>query len=262
VQGKLTELKEILKRLGSAIIAYSGGVDSTFLAAITYEVLGQGALAITAASPIRHPQELEVAKAVAGVLGIQHIVIETDELSHPDFIANDIHRCYHCKRLLFTRLRQLATEKGLGCILEGSNYDDLTEHRPGMRAAAELGVRSPLSEVGLTKAEIRLLSQKLGLSTWDKPAESCLATRIPHGTPITLDLLRRILEAEDYLHFLGLRQLRVRHHRNMARIEVEAEDIWLLLSRRAEVVERFRSLGYTYVTLDLLGYRQHEDCLP
>lgn len=255
MQRKLAELKQILSQLGSAVIAYSGGVDSTFLAAIAGEVLAQDAVAVTATSPIHPPQELEAAKTGAQELGMRHLIIETEELSHPAFVANDVHRCYHCKRLLFAHLHRVAAAEGLGWVLDGSNYDDLSKHRPGRRAAAELGVSSPLADVRLSKAEIRTLSRGLGLSTWDKPSQSCLATRIPHGTPITLELLRCILDAEDYLRRLGLGEFRVRHHHNIARIEVPPEAMGLILSRRSEIVARLCSLGYNYVTLDLLGYR-------
>jgi uncharacterized protein len=190
-----------------------------------------------------------MAKAQADELGIRHLVIETDELSDASFVANDAHRCYHCKRGLFERLCHLAQEQGLAWVIEGSNYDDLTEWRAGRMAAAELGVRSPLSGVGLSKGEIRELSRERGLANWDKPAESCLATRIPCGTAISGELLQRILSAEDYLRGRGVRELRVRHRHNMACIEVNPEDMGLVLAQRAEVVERFRSLGYTYVTL-------------
>jgi uncharacterized protein len=251
LQHKLTNLQHILKQLGSALIAYSGGVDSTFLAAIAHDALGRDVLAVTAASPIHPPQETEMAVAQARELGIRHLIIETDELSTPLFVANDVHRCYYCKRHLLQRLRRLADEQGLEWVIEGSNCDDATEWRPGKVAIAELGIRSPLCEAGLGKDKIRALSQKRGLITWDKPSESCLATRIPYGTPISGELLQRILKAEDYLHQLGVRKLRVRHHGESACIEVGVESLPLLLERREEIMEKFRNLGYAYITLSL-----------
>ena len=252
---KLGHLESILNDLGSTLIAYSGGVDSTFLAFIAHKVLGKKAVAVTAISPIHPESETESARAIAQEIGIRHILLETKELGDPSFVSNDTSRCYYCKKGIFTELLRIASEEGLGWVIDGSNYDDTSDNRPGMIAAAELGVRSPLIEAGLGKKDIRSLSHEFGLSTWDKPSLSCLATRIPYGTPITVDLLRRISEAEDYLYSLGLREVRVRHHGPIARIEVPSSSMGLLIEEKKRVVERLHALGYTCITLDLEGLR-------
>ncbi len=254
---KLTRLESILKELGSVLIAYSGGVDSTFLVAAAQRVLGEHAVAVTAASPTYPASEVESAQQLAKAIGIRHITIESHELDDACFVSNDSQRCYYCKRELFGLLRDIASREGLDWLVDGSNYDDLGDYRPGRRAAEELRVRSPLCEAGLTKDEIRALSLRQGLPTWDKPPLACLASRIPYGTPIKIELLERIGQAEDYLRSLGIRQLRVRHHGDIARIEVDPQSIPLLAAEvtRAGLVERFGDLGWVYVTLDLAGYR-------
>ena len=255
LEEKLNSLKTTLKSLESVVIAYSGGVDSTFLSKIAFDVLGDNALAVTATSKTYPRSEFQEAIKIAREIGIKHETIVSEELDIPEFSANPVNRCYHCKKELFGKLKEVAAERGIKHVVDGSNQDDLDDYRPGMQAIAELDVRSPLKESGLTKSDIRELSKKLGLSTWDKPALACLSSRFPYGNRITAEKLTVVGEAEIFLKNLGIRQLRVRHHDQIARIEVAEEDMELLFKNRNQIAEKLKELGYTYVTMDLQGYR-------
>ena len=254
---KKAALDDILSSLGSAAVAYSAGVDSTFLLKEAKLVLGDRALAVTVRSVFCPPRESREAEAFCRREGIRHLLLDADVLAVPGVADNPPDRCYLCKKALFGRILDAARENGAAAVVEGSNMDDLADYRPGMRAVAELGVRSPLREAGLSKAEIRELSRELGLPTWDKPAFACLASRFVYGQRLTAEGLARADEAEQYLRSLGFGQLRVRVHGNLARIEVLPEDRERLLADGLAdaIQERLRALGFAYVTADLGGYR-------
>ena len=257
LEEKYQRLQTILRDLESVLLAFSGGVDSTLLAKVAVDVLGNHAYAVTAcasAAPEFQPADLA---ALIAKLGIQHQTQRYDELAIPHFQENPPDRCYHCKRYLFRQFVRLGRELGVRAVLDGSQADDVGAFRPGLRALQELGIRSPLREAGLTKAEIRALSQQLQLPTWNKPAMPCLATRVPYYTPITRAALTMISQAEAVLHDLGFDELRVRHHGQLARIELRPSDMRRVFAEHLEtqLVTRFKALGYTYITLDLQGFR-------
>lgn len=259
LQEKLTQLHDILAGLQSVLIAFSGGVDSSYLLAAALDVLGpERVLAVTADSATYTEWEREEALELARALGARHRLVTTGEMTEPQFVANTPDRCYYCKRALLCQLQEMACEAGLHNVVLGATVDDLGDHRPGMRAGRELGIHSPLLEAGLTKAEVRQLSRERNLPTWDKPSMACLASRIPYGTRITADALCRVGAAESFLRdAFNLRQLRVRDHGSVARIEVEPQQMQKLTREdsRQRIAEELRHLGYQYVTLDLCGFR-------
>ncbi len=254
---KIEQLKAIFVEMEQALIAYSGGVDSTLIAKIAFDVLGDRALAVTAVSPSLLPEELEDAKIQAATIGIRHEIVQTHEMENPNYTSNPVNRCYFCKSELHDTLKPLAIKLGYPYVVDGVNADDLHDYRPGIQAAKERGARSPLAEVGITKAEVRQLSQQLGLPWWDKPAQPCLSSRFPYGEEITVNKLQRVGRAEIYLRKLGFKNLRVRSEGDTARIELPAEQIkeFVLATELQKVVSAFQEFGFIYVTLDLEGYR-------
>lgn len=254
---KLEKLAVILRGYGSVLVAFSGGVDSTFLLKFAVDTLGERVAAFTEASPLHQSWELTEARELAAGFAVRHIVVESDELDNPDFAANPVNRCYLCKQVIFSQAIRIAKELGLAQIADGSNVDDLSDYRPGRQALAEMNIKSPLLEAGLTKDEIRAASRALGLPTWDRQPLACLASRFPYGTTITVQKLRQVETCETFLRSEGFATFRVRYHDDTARIEVSSSDIERLAAAplRGRLVDHFKAAGFTYVALDLEGFR-------
>jgi pyridinium-3,5-biscarboxylic acid mononucleotide sulfurtransferase len=254
---KLTQLRNLFTEMERALIAYSGGIDSTLVAKVAYDVLGDRALAVTAKSPSLLPEELEDASAQAIEIGINHQIVETHEMENPNYSSNPIDRCYFCKSELHDTLKPLALKLGYPYVVDGVNADDLNDYRPGIQAAKERGARSPLAELGITKLEVREIARSIGLTCWNKPAQPCLSSRFPYGEEITIPKLNRVGRAEIYLRRLGYENVRVRSIGDTAKIELPVELIqqFVAANNLAELVTIFQSFGFVYVTLDLEGYR-------
>lgn len=254
---KLEQLRSLFREMDRALIAYSGGIDSTLVAKVAYDVLGDRALAVTADSASLLPEDLEDARIQAAEIGIAHEIIETHELDNPNYAANPINRCYFCKSELHDTLKPLALDRGYPYVVDGVNADDLSDYRPGIQAAKERGARSPLAEVDITKLEVRELAKHLGLPWWDKPAQPCLSSRFPYGEEITIAKLQRVGRAERYLRQMGLKNLRVRSEGDTARIELPPAEIktFVLTTDLETLVSAFQTYGFRFVTLDLEGFR-------
>lgn len=261
LQEKAGCLFERIAEMGALVVAYSGGVDSSLLCAVGHHMLGDHFLAVTVQSPVETPGDHETAVSLANQLGFRHLLVPFDDLANPQFTANSPERCYHCKLARLQHIQAVAEQARQDwgvprvMIAEGSNADDAFDYRPGSRAVAELGIRSPLAEAGLTKDEIRALSKAMGLPTWDRPSAPCLATRFPYGTPVTRQGLGQVAEGEGFLRERGFFPVRVRHYGQTARLEVPTERIEHLIAIRGDVLIFFKSIGFTYVVVDLAGYR-------
>lgn len=257
VQAKYKRLKGILEEMGSVLVAFSGGVDSSFLLKTAHEVLRDEVFAVIASSETYPEKEKEEAIKIAQCLNVRYKIIRTLELENPDFVNNSPQRCYFCKRALFSRLKEIAEDEGISCVIDGANLEDTGDYRPGSIAAEELGIRSPLKEARFIKSEIRKLSKQLGLPTWNKPSMACLASRFPYYMRIDMKSLKRVSQAEDFLRALGFSQIRVRHHGQIARIEIEPKEFPEIMEKgvREKIVKTLKKLGYTYITVDLAGYR-------
>ena len=252
---KLGKLKEKLLEMESVVVAYSGGIDSTLMLKIAYEVLGDRSAGVTAVSAsLPTPERLE-AEQIAQQIGAPHYLIESHETEDENYLANTPNRCFFCKSDVYGRLVEFAQNSGYHYVVDGTNHDDVGDHRPGRQAARKYGVRSPLQEVELTKEEIRQLAHQYNLPNWDKPASACLSSRIPYGTTITVQMLSHVEQAEIILHQMGFQKMRVRHHGDIARIEVEPEQFTALIEQRTEITARLKEIGYAYVTMDLAGFR-------
>ncbi|MDH3446140.1 MAG: ATP-dependent sacrificial sulfur transferase LarE [Deltaproteobacteria bacterium] len=257
MDAKLDQLKSILVQTESLLVAFSAGVDSTFLLKVAHMVLGDGAIALTASSPTAPPGELDAAREFTGSLGCRHIILNSHELANPQFSQNPANRCFFCKDELYRICRDQARQLGVNIIVDGTNLDDLKDHRPGLKAAKAFGVRHPLVEAEMTKNDIRRCSRALGLPTWDKPSSPCLSSRFPYGTEINLERLKQVADCEIFLKELRFREFRVRYHGDLARIEVAPNELERLMERetRDVVVRRFKEVGFKYISLDLQGYR-------
>lgn len=252
---QLEALRAVMASMPSALVCFSGGVDSAFVLKVAHDVLGDRALGLTALSPALPESERAEAGALARELGVAHALVDSHEIDDPHYAANPVNRCYYCKSELYTVAQREAKARGFAAILNGTNLDDLGDHRPGLDAAREAGVRSPLVEAGFTKADVRRCAQLVGLRVWDKPAAACLASRIPYGTSVTHERLRQIDRAESAIRALGLRQLRVRYHDQLARVEVSQPEMERAFALRKEIAAACRAAGFAYATLDLEGYR-------